>query len=212
MATFFVGVDRDNTLVNDAGYLGKDSDWKRTLTFCSYALEGLRLLKADSRIKVVVATNQAGIARGHYGEDRAREVNQYIDFLLKSEGLNLDGVHFCPYVDRHYAVEKNLAPDNPWVIEPCEFRKPGIGMLQQAAADLGMTLDQFDRIYFVGDKKTDVETGLNAGGTGILIKKSEKESNAVQQLALNHPGRVFWAENFQHAAEIIINDIKNSPE
>lgn len=75
--SFLVGLDRDDTLTYDdpGGYFGKDPGWENRIVFYPTVIEGLKLLKQEPRIKIVVATNQAGVAKGWLTEQRVQEVN-----------------------------------------------------------------------------------------------------------------------------------------
>ncbi len=203
---FLVGLDRDGTINVDVGHFGKSSEWKSQLVIYPFVTEGIRRLKAEPTASVVVATNQAGVARGFYGRERVGEINSYIDGLLRAGGAFIDGWYYCPFVGKGYADANNLSPDNPWVVES-DMRKPGTGMLKQAAKDLGVSLDGLP-VYFVGDTKGDVQTGLNAKGKGVLVlnEKNQKEYVKVKEMEQSSSGRIFFADNMLVAAEIILDD------
>lgn len=204
-----VGLDRDRTINYDNDfYVGKEENWKDQLEILPYVVEGIKKLKEDSRIKVIVATNQSGVALEYISTKRAYEVNKEIDKMLRNNGAFVDGWYFCPFVDNEYVKEKNIVLDNEWV-KDTELRKPGIGMLKKASKDLGVNLNEIKHIYFIGDRKLDVETGLNANGKGILIidKDNEKHQEEVRELMKSNGGRIFFANNLLEAANIILEDI-----
>lgn len=203
-----IGLDRDGTIIEDALYLGKEDNWREQIKFCNVATEGLKKLRADPRIRLVVTTNQAGVARGFFSEERAKETNFEFRRLLESRGIKLDGLYFCPYVDKEYAKAKGIPSDSQHVMEN-DMRKPGIGMLKIAVKDLGLEMSDFIAIYYIGDKPSDVQTGINAGGKGILLtnKKGERYDKTKSIMADNS-GKVFFAKNLAEAADIILKDIK----
>ncbi len=203
---FLVGLDRDGTINVDVGHFGKSPEWKSQLVIYPYVTEGIRRLKTEPTASVVVATNQAGVARGFYGRERVVEINMYIDDLLRKGGAFIDGWYYCPFVGKDYAERHSLASDNPWVVES-DMRKPGTGMLRQAAKDLGVSLDE-SPVYFVGDTKGDVQAGLNANGKGVLVlnEKNQKEYVIVKEMEKSSRGRIFFADNMLVAAEIILDD------
>lgn len=148
-----VFVDRDGTLLEEAGYL----DRLERLVFFPFAIDAIRLLnRAD--YAVVIVTNQSGIARGMYGEPFVRETHAVIRSRVEEGGARVDGFYYCPH-----------HPDAtvPEFKRDCECRKPSPGMLTAAARDLDLDLP---RSFSVGDKWTDVAVGAAAGARGILVR------------------------------------------
>jgi D-glycero-D-manno-heptose 1,7-bisphosphate phosphatase len=138
-------LDRDGTVVIDRGYL----DDPAGLEFVPGAADALRRLHACG-YRLVVITNQSGVGRGLFPLDRVIPMNARLIEMVEEAGAKLAGVYFCPH-----------APD-----AGCGCRKPGQGLLRQAAAEL-----EFDpaAAFVVGDKESDVEFGRRAGATTILI-------------------------------------------
>ncbi len=208
MTTYLVGLDRDNTLIHDPGFFGRDANWREQLKILPTVVDGIKLLREDPRIKIIVATNQAGVARGYYPRERVDETNTAVARALKEQGIELDGWYSCNYVGRSYAEEKGVSLDNPFV-KDTPLRKPGIGMLQEAARDLGLDWGELvanKRIYFIGDKSSDVETALNANGTGILVPSPESDKERVQMLKEGY-GEIYITTNFLHACMLIRKQI-----
>ena len=143
-----VFLDRDGTIIEEAHYLA-DPDG---VVLVPGAVEALRSLRASGWLLVVV-TNQSGIARGLYSEDDFRAVQQRLESLLAAGGVSLDRVLFCPH--------------HPDFGDPCECRKPGLGMYRQAAAELGIDLRAS---VYVGDRVKDVLPALETGGSGYLVR------------------------------------------
>lgn len=200
-----VGLDRDGTINYDPGYFGREDNWREQLKLYDGVPEGIRRLNADCRIKVVVATNQAGPARGFYTPERSVEVNKAIDDVLRNNGAYVDRWYSCHFVSMKYAQEKGLTLDNPWVNENTDLRKPGMGMLKQATRDLGYNLNDI-LVYFIGDKASDVQTGLNAGGKGVLVLNgvNGKEYQKVQVLVPQYPQRIVVVQNLLEAAQFVL--------
>lgn len=146
-----VFLDRDGTLNVEREYLYRPEEF----TFCTGAVEALRLLNQAGYL-VVVVTNQSGVARGYYGEPEVQALHHHIDTLLQQQGAYIDAWYYCPH--------------HPDGIEPyrkvCGCRKPLPGMLQQAAVDLGISLADS---WMIGDKLIDVEAGLAAGCRTVLV-------------------------------------------
>jgi len=200
-----VALDRDNTLIHDEdGYFGRNNDWKEKIKIYKGAIEAIKIL--NNFAQVIVDTNQIGIARGFYGPERVKEINQFLDAFLKDKGAIIDGWYFSPYVERSWAERNKLNLNTPWVIDNFpETRKPQIGMLKLAAADFGSSLSSYKKIFVVGDSLDDLNMALNVGGIGIFFrnKKNNHLIEQVRSLELSNPGRIFCVGSLISAAEII---------
>ena len=198
-----VGIDRDGTLIRDVGYFGKNPTWKKDILILDKVVEGIKILNKIGA-KIVVVTNQSGVARGYYDEKRIGEINAEIDKRLGKKGTSIDGWYFTTHVTKEYAVAKGISLDSPHVKENSEDRKPGTGMLKKAAASLEKRLTDFD-VWFIGDKEVDVATGLKAGGRGILVLTGESAEHIenVKKLAKENPGRVFIVKTLEDAALLV---------
>ncbi|MEI6741102.1 MAG: HAD-IIIA family hydrolase [Gemmatimonadaceae bacterium] len=144
-------LDRDGTIIADAHYLA-DASLVRLLPGAAAAIA-----RANAAgVPVVVVTNQSGIGRGMVTEANYEAVRAELDRLLAAEGAQVDASYHCP----HW-------PDRDG---PCVCRKPGIGMHQDAAAALGLSLTAS---AYIGDRWRDVQPAISAGGLGILIPGEE---------------------------------------
>ena len=156
--------DRDDTLVEDPGFFGKDSNWREQLKVNPFAAEVIKELNSHDNVYVVVATNQAGVALGYFDEKRVVEINKAIDDELVAAGARIDGWYYCPEVDPEYARKKGIDPSSKYVKETM-MRKPHVGMILEAARDLN--LKDFYTCC-IGDKYSDVKLADNMSGLGIL--------------------------------------------
>jgi D-glycero-D-manno-heptose 1,7-bisphosphate phosphatase len=147
-----VFLDRDGTLVEEVPYL-HDPELVRLVPGATAALRSL----ATAGFALVVVTNQGGVARGHYGEDAVLAVHRRLRGLLAAGGVCLDGVWYCPH-----------HPDGEVarLARPCRCRKPGPGMLEAAAAELGLDLASS---YLVGNHPTDVGAARAAGVAPLFV-------------------------------------------
>ncbi len=148
-----VFLDRDGVINEEVEYL-HDPD---RVVLVAGAAEAIAALGAAG-LAVVVVTNQAGIARGMYTERELAAVTARIDELLGRAGARLDATYFCPHHPEAGLGEYRIA---------CRCRKPAPGMLERAAAELGLELA---RSAIVGDKATDLEAGRAAGCAAILVR------------------------------------------
>lgn len=147
-----VFLDRDGTINREAGYI-RDPDQLQLLPDSAKAI---RMLNGHG-IKVIVVTNQSGVARGFYPEEHVHRVHNRLMALLQTEGAVVEAIYYCP----HHPTEGNGA-----YTRVCECRKPKPGMLYRAASDRGIDLRHS---FVVGDKLTDIEMARRVGAKGILI-------------------------------------------
>ncbi len=148
-----VFLDRDGTLIEEVGYL----DRLERLRLFPYSIDAVRLLNRAG-FKVVVVSNQAGVARGFFDEAFVLEVQRAIDADLTASHARIDGWYYCPH-----------HPDAPLAAyrRQCGCRKPQPGMVRQAERELGIDAV---KSHVVGDRWLDVELARNVGATGILVR------------------------------------------
>jgi len=136
-------LDRDGTINKEVNYLYRKDDFE----FIANAPKAIKLFH-ELGYRVIVITNQAGVARGFYREKDVEVLHCYIDYLLESEGTFVDAYYYCPH--------------HP------EGRKPETGMIEDALKDYDIDLPNS---IFIGDKEIDIETGKNAGvGRCFLVR------------------------------------------
>ena len=151
-----VFLDRDGVLIEDTGY----PDDPETIHLLPGVGEALRRLRSAGW-RLVVVSNQSGVARGRFSLARLEEIHLRLVALLEAEGVALDGLYFCPHHPEGPVPEFKRA---------CDHRKPEPGMLLSAARDLGLDLGQS---WMIGDKETDLEAGRRAGCRALLVGSSE---------------------------------------
>ncbi len=150
-----VFLDRDGTIIEDAGYLA-DASRVRLLPG---AIEALRSFR-DRGMMLVVASNQSGIPRGLITPAQHAEVDARVKAVLAAEGVVLDAAYYCPHLPT----------------DACRCRKPLPGMIEQAAREHGIDAA---RSYMVGDKMSDVAAGRAAGCTTALLGRGKDASSAA---------------------------------
>jgi D-glycero-D-manno-heptose 1,7-bisphosphate phosphatase len=166
-----VFLDRDGTLMRDVDYCG---DIKDVAVFEGVPA-ALRKLN-ECEYKLVVITNQSGIARGYFTEEQYRAVEAEVSRQI-GDGL-IDATYFCPHL-----------PEND-----CKCRKPSPEMIFQAARDHGIDLA---RSFFIGDKKSDLQCGRAAGVKTILVRTGYGKET-------DHALADFVARDLKHAADMIV--------
>ncbi len=162
MASRAVFLDRDGTIVEDPGFLHEPEK----VTLLPGAAEAIRRLNiADYR--VVIVTNQSGIARGRYTVDDYEAVQRRLVELLAARGARIDGAYVCPH--------------HPQLSGPCDCRKPGLKLFRAAAEAFDI---DFSRSWWVGDRLSDVQPARLLGGGGILVATGEGNLHQGQARAL----------------------------
>ncbi len=184
-------LDRDDTLIEDPGYISRPEQ-VNLLTGVPRALIELKALG----YKLVVITNQSAVARGIVTEKVLGEIHKRLEQLLAKKNAFLDRIYYCPY-HPDGAVKKYR--------QESELRKPNPGMLLKAAKEMDLDLDQS---WCVGNSSTDIGAGLRAGCKTILIDLPSRR----QQLKPNDPRPDYKAINIKEVVNIIKKHHRSSIE
>ena len=184
-------LDRDNTLIEDPGYISSADQVKLVNGVAESLVEF-----SNMGYKLVVASNQSGVARGIFTEKKLGEIHERLKELLAEGGAHLDAIYYCPYhpdgVVGKYRRESN-------------DRKPNPGMLLRAAEEMDIDLSSS---WSIGDGIRDVEAGVRAGCKTILIDSpSHTKSYEVGQ-----PKADYKAVNMKEAVNIIKKHHRSSGE
>lgn len=147
-----VFLDRDGTINQEVGYLS-DVNELRLIAGAPTAIAKLN----KEAFKVVVVTNQAGVARGYFSEDRVQRIHSVMRERLGHEQANVDAFYYCP----HHPTEGIGA----YKVE-CHCRKPKPGMLVAAARELQIDLKHS---FVVGDMLSDLAAGYAVGCRQVLV-------------------------------------------
>jgi len=146
-------LDRDGVLIEEVNYLSSPDQ----VNVLPETIKALQLLK-NNNYKIIVITNQAGVARGFFTEDSISKVHSEIDRQLKKYKLQVDHYYYCPHHPdgsvKKYAIN-------------CNCRKPMPGMILQAVKDYNLNLNNS---FLVGDKMSDLLAAENSGCQGILVE------------------------------------------
>jgi D-glycero-D-manno-heptose 1,7-bisphosphate phosphatase len=140
-------LDRDGTINVEKEYISEPGE----LALIPGAAQAIARAH-ELGMKVVVVSNQSGVARGFITETAVITVNNRLKELLDTEGTYVDEIYYCP----HY-------PENNSV---CTCRKPKPGMFQRAQMEHSVDLK---RSIMVGDRKSDMEAGRNIGAVTMLV-------------------------------------------
>jgi D-glycero-D-manno-heptose 1,7-bisphosphate phosphatase len=145
-------LDRDGTVCEEVGYV----DHVSRIRLLPGSADAIRRVR-EAGFKVVVVTNQAGVARGFFTEELVQEAHHRLRELLAAEGASVDAIYYCPH-----------HPDagDPPYRKDCDCRKPRPGMLLRARDEIGIDPA---RSYVVGDSMRDIEAGRRFGAATILV-------------------------------------------
>jgi D-glycero-D-manno-heptose 1,7-bisphosphate phosphatase len=148
-----VFLDRDGVIIEEVHYLSEVRQ-VRLLPGAARAIAQVNRLG----VPVIVVTNQAGVARGKFPEERVHEAHAYLDLLLHRHGARIDRYLYCPHHPEAAVPSYRVA---------CACRKPKPGMLQQAVTELALDPT---RSLLVGDKLSDLQAGAATGCATILVR------------------------------------------
>jgi histidinol-phosphate phosphatase family protein len=140
-----VFLDRDGTIARDVHYCRRPEDFEILPT----VPDAVRLLN-ENGFKVVVVTNQSGLARGFFDEATLSLIHDKMKNELQAAGARIDAIYYCPHhPDAH-----------------CPCRKPGTALFEQAAREMDIDLKQS---FVIGDTDLDIGAGKAIGAGTILV-------------------------------------------
>lgn len=193
MSNKAIFLDRDDTLIEDPGYIS-DPDQVKLLDGAAEALIELKALG----YKLVVVTNQSAVARGIVTEKVLAEIHERLRQLLAEKNAPLDEIYYCPFhpegVVPKYRKESN-------------YRKPKPGMLLEAADDLNIDLGES---WCIGNSSSDVEAGSRAGCKTVLIDKPSHQREAGSQAPPEGARPDYRAVNIKEAVNIIKKHLRSA--
>ena len=182
-----VFLDRDGTVTEEVGYL-TSLDMLKLIRGAGAAIKRLN----EAGYKVVLVTNQSGVARGYFPESLVDDAHGLLRRMLMEDGALLDGIYYCPHHPTAGKAKYTIV---------CDCRKPETGLLARAARDLAIALT---RSFMAGDKWSDVELGHRAGMRSILVRTgfSPDDPGNVRPEHVDDPD--FTAHDLGEAVEWIL--------
>jgi D-glycero-D-manno-heptose 1,7-bisphosphate phosphatase len=149
-------LDRDGTINIEKNYVHRIEDFE--------FIDGITELISgyfNNGYLVVIITNQAGIARGYYTEKDYQKLTNWMLAEFKKKGITISKVYHCPH--------------HPDITGECQCRKPNPGMITQAVREFN--IDPVNSVL-IGDKKSDILAGQNAGiGKNLYIQDLLEKGN-----------------------------------
>ena len=150
--------------------------------------KAIKLLN-DLGLRVAVVSNQPGIAKGHLKQETLKSFERTMLSLIRAEGGRIDHIHYC----LHHPQAKKAT-----LRKRCKCRKPEIGLLELAASDLQVSLNE---CYMVGDGISDLLAGSRAGCRTIFVGRWKCE--ICQFTEDPHVRPAFVAKDLWEAANLI---------
>ncbi|PIU82987.1 MAG: hypothetical protein COS68_06470 [Elusimicrobia bacterium CG06_land_8_20_14_3_00_38_11] len=169
-----VFIDRDGTINEDMHYSADE----RKLKILESSYPAIKLLN-QADYKVIIITNQSGVARGNFSEKDVKKLNEVITRKLKEKDAIINDVYFCPH-----------HPD-----ENCSCRKPEPGMILRAKKNLNIDIKNS---YMVGDMQSDIDLAKNAGVKSVFV---------LTGAGIDVKGADYTAKDILDAAEWIISQV-----
>jgi len=199
MSNKAIFLDRDDTLIEDLGYINHP-DQVKLLDGVAKALIELKAMG----YKLIVVSNQSGVARGIVSEQALSKIHDRLKQLLAEKGANLDRIYYCPY--HPDGIVAKYRKESDW-------RKPNPGMLLAAADEMDIDHSQS---WMIGNSGRDIEAGLQAGCKTILTNHASHH----RQHEPGEPNPDYRAVNIKEAVNIIKkhhrsagkNPIQNKPD
>lgn len=152
-----VFLDRDGVINHDHGYTYRPEEFD----FIDGVFVACRRFMSQN-YKLVIVTNQSGIARGYYTEEDFEKLTDYMLNEFRKHEVVIDAVYHCPHHAKEGVGELKL---------DCDCRKPKPGMLLRAAHHLNINLTES---VMVGDKISDMKAGKAAGVKSCILISDEK--------------------------------------
>ena len=193
MANKAVFLDRDNTLIEDPGYMA-DPGKVKLLPGVELAMKSM----AQAGYKMVVVTNQSGIARGLLTEEMLEKIHAELRRQLAAHDARYDALYYCPFHPEGTVEE--YAKDS-------DLRKPQPGMLVKAAKELDIDLAQS---WMVGDSARDIEAGQRAGCRTVRVR-SRPGHSAPGELDGEDVQADYTVRNLVDAARVILRSPTDAP-
>ncbi|MDD2863847.1 MAG: D-glycero-beta-D-manno-heptose 1,7-bisphosphate 7-phosphatase [Methylococcales bacterium] len=176
----YILLDRDGVINQDSDEFIKSPDEWLPL---EKSLDAIALLNQNG-YKVVVITNQSGLARGYFNKKTLNSIHAKMRDEAAKVGGEIEAIYFCPH----------QASDD------CKCRKPKAGLLKQFASDYDVDLAE---IYFIGDSLRDIQAAQAGGAMPVLVKTGNGAKTLQENPQFLTSLLIF--ENLYDAAKSLIN-------
>jgi histidinol-phosphate phosphatase family protein len=154
--------------------------------------EAIRLLN-DLGLGVAIVSNQPGIAKGHLKPEVLKTFDRMMLSGIRAAGGRIHGIYYCLH---------HPEANDPSLRQSCHCRKPEIGLLEQAAANLQVPLEE---CYMIGDGFPDLLAGTRAGCRTVFVGRWKCEICQFTEARNAHPALV--VKDLWEAALIIRSEM-----
>lgn len=148
-------LDRDGVINIDDGYVHKKEDW----IFTHKCLKALKSF-IDKGFKLIIITNQAGIAKGFYSIEDYNALTKWYLNILKKNGISVLSVIYCPHHPQGIVAQYK---------KDCNCRKPKPGLIKDAVSKFNIDIQ---KSILVGDKISDIIAGARSEIKNLVIVDS----------------------------------------
>ncbi len=198
--------DKDGTLIKNVPY-NVDPSFIELQPFAGEALKQLQ----DEGYQIIVISNQSGVARGLFDEEKLRDVQEELARQLASCGVELKDFYYCPH------LPEGKGPIERYCFN-CTCRKPKPGLLLKAATAHSIDLEQS---WMIGDILNDTEAGNRAGCKTMLFDNGgetewelneERMPNKIAKSMEEIPGIILRNDKVDQNAYLSSKPVLNEPE
>jgi len=188
MTRKIIFIDRDGVINKDPSGWTEHSYVTRweDFHFLPNSVNALKRL-SDAGYDIIIVSNQGGVSKGYYTEDRLNDINRKMLEEMKKNGVKIKKTYYCVHQDS----------DN------CDCRKPKTGLFKQAEKELGVCAAGN---FFIGDGKMDVEAGAGMGMRTILVLSGKTDLEKTQSWGIK-PDYIF--DDLAEAVEFILKGDKS---
>jgi len=154
-----VFLDRDGVINKEIGYLYKSKEFR----FIDGIFEACKHFQSLG-YKLIIVTNQSGIARGYYQEEDFLSLTKWMLAQFNNQDIHILDVFFCPHGPK----------------STCNCRKPQPGMFLKARDKYGIDMENS---WVIGDKESDIGAANSAGVINTIIVKSGHRVDGISTKA-----------------------------
>jgi D-glycero-D-manno-heptose 1,7-bisphosphate phosphatase len=183
-----VFLDRDGTLIDDAGYLSRVD----RISVKSGVFEGIRTLLNSLYVPVVV-TNQSGVARGLIEREELKQIHRELHEKFYDQEAPILAWYYCPHLPPDQ-LRPDESPFDSSLLTNCCCRKPQDGLWREVVSDCSEGV-RLSSSWSVGDRTRDVRPGIEMGTEGVMIGNPSPEE---------HPDEIWTVDTFEKAVSRIL--------
>jgi D-glycero-D-manno-heptose 1,7-bisphosphate phosphatase len=147
-----VFLDRDGTINEEMGYINHPD---RFIIF-PFVAESIKIFN-EMGLKVIVVTNQSGVARGYFKESLVVELHETLQKKMQEQGAQIDSIYYCPHHPKEGRGKYKLN---------CNCRKPKPGMVLKAVDEYDIDVQ---KSYMIGDRYKDILFARNLNMKSALV-------------------------------------------